>query len=109
MSEQALNEKLLEWAGLFCINGQWFFRETKGDMPIAIEYFEPNFIHSLDACFKWLMPEFFRRYGYIKTFKLLRNWADLLLDGADGINKEAALTLCLVINQMIERLIDGGS
>ncbi len=58
MNDQELNRKLAEWAG-FSVNtcdydwkeGQRWYTPEHGTCKDI-----PDFIHSLDACFKWLWP-----------------------------------------------------
>jgi len=111
VNEQELNKKLAEWRGF-----------TIGDYPEpTIEdgeqaWFDPNgmfysgldnfihFPHSLDACFKWLVPLAVVKLANINlstikeaTQKLFQLWTE-----QDATSH--ALALCLAI----EKMIDGG-
>ena len=51
MNEQELNKKLAKWAGMKKVDScQW---KIEGHT----QYYTPYFTISLDACFKWLVPE----------------------------------------------------
>ena len=91
MKEQELNKKLAEWAGLH--------PRERSDGHTIERIDQPNFTQSLDACFKWLVPEAHNKLGDIKFYNLMAHWIRDTIYG-----KEPALILCLAI----EKLIDGG-
>lgn len=78
MDEQKLDIKLGEWAG--------------------VVHFGLHFTKSLDACFKWLVPNAIEKFEEVKMLELFMNWGLGLIDC-----KEPTLALCLAI----EKLIDG--
>ena len=96
-----LNKKLLEWAG-FKIEQV----EVQGLLDVLVyspdgspcRFSDLSFTQSLDACFKWLMPNLEKQLGG----KAFNQW---LGDNALFIlaSKNPALALCLAI----EKLIDG--
>jgi len=120
MDEQELNKKLAEWAGFKWRQfehpikvwgeeweGAWFHLDIP-ELPIPKESL-PNFTNSLDACFKWLVPKFYRywmtRTNNCKEHRFEFSWGDA--DGFVFYYAEAetpALALCLAI----EKLIEGG-
>ncbi len=95
MNEE-LREKLAWWVGFgYDIWLGWIY-------PDGENFDEaPNFPESLDACFKWLVPEVYERYGQQITQALLEAWAIYIGSGAYW-RKEAEV-LCLAI----EKLVDG--
>jgi len=100
MNEQALNKKLAEWAG-FRITTQSYtdfepVRDERWWQPDGFEG-KPNFIQSLDACFKWLVPKL--RYDLWVHDMILIDWISSVCRGANP-----ALALCLAI----EKLTDSG-
>ena len=101
-----LNRKLAEWAGFTSEsrtpNSMWLW--TDGDYHNCI----PNFTESLDACFKWLVPELLLDKKVTITIwngeklwyvQLSRPHKFFIVGQAETL----ALALCLVI----EKLIDG--
>lgn len=109
------NKKLAEWAGNIehdwvgdfcenCYESEWEF----SDKPCV-----PDFIHSLDACFKWLVPKLQKDYG---LWSLKFNWFvgiegepchcmfDLpLASDIRGNAETPALALCLAIEKVIDK------
>ena len=115
MTEQELNKKLAEWAGF----------ELKRVQCVGLVYYEteqdcwyyngreyglrlPDWLNSLDACFKWLVPKL-PAPDYIK-FRIRKKGYMCEVRGF-GLQVNAyyyespALALCLAI----EKLIDGVS
>ena len=102
-----LNKKLAEWAGFreeFELEtgvGFWVYPDGKGDNDL------PNFPNSLDACFKWFVPDHdITCIMFIYTddeviCKVEVAW-NKEYEGVAEIGKDA-LALCLAI----EKLIDG--
>lgn len=78
MVTTSLKQKLNDWAG------------TKD-----IDY--PN---DISACFKWLVPEVYEKYGEVKTRELLEVWGWYVASGAYW-GKEA-LALCKAIEKLLE-------
>ena len=112
---QELKEKLAEFAGFRygkfdCVsslsselNGVvtgWLSPEATSE-PYKSEHFSkelPDFPQSLDACFKYLMPEVHRTLGDKEFFKFLVRWCmKVITEGNE------ALALCLET----EKLVDG--
>jgi len=117
MNEQELNKKLAEWAGFALVNWE---RQVHGIVQpwVSLRYPDntyhdrndvPNFTQSLDACFKWLVPqtlELIAKKGYCPpTIKLLHLWYDELanLTGDSSNTEQAALALCLAIEKLIDK------
>ena len=104
-TEQELNKKLAEWVG--------FKTDAYGWMRPDSEWtrFLPHFDDSLDACFKWLVPE---RISEI-TFMYASNCVSCDIEGLDSNFFEghvdtksieeawtkSALALCLAIKKLI--------
>ena len=87
MDEQKLNEKLAKWGGI-------------GIDEFIMYKKEYNFIQSLDACFKWLVPKLEKELPTADFYELLKKWLyHLVWSGGNP-----ALALCLAI----DKLIDGG-
>ena len=103
MDKDKLNKKLAEWRGLTPLptgDGSLVFYDIEKNCSI-------HFPDSLDACFKWLVPEALRRIASIhntriqKAFEiLLRFWSDerAKIDEPDV----DALSLCLTIEKLID-------
>jgi len=93
MDEQKLNKKLAEWAGIV------------GWRP---QLSHMNFTQSLDACFKWLVPQslgILAGEGFLPpTIKLFQLWYDELvsLTGDSSKVEQSALTLCLAIEKLVD-------
>ena len=106
---EELNKKLAEWAGFtkadikkryyFTIGGE---RVPKWYPPDS-EYSDklPNFPNSLDACFKWLVPEYEKRYGIYAKADLLCKWLDLY-ENNQRYKDKPALALCKAIEKLID-------
>ena len=70
----------------------------------CLYYHLPDFIQSLDACFRWLVPEAVRRYGDTVVAGILAQWAEGV---AYSRHKDReALALCLAISKLIEQDVD---
>lgn len=116
MNEQELNKKLAEWAGFRLLyrdledGRSWYWVQPSGQTQ-SIQELLPAFPYSIDACFKWLVPEALRVIAEKgccpPIMKLFQLWYDELvsLTGDSGNIQKAALALCLAI----EKLIDGGT
>ena len=110
MNEQALNKKLAEWAGfhspfqwkggVLCDVEDWIYPPSGREMRI------PNFTQSLDACFKWLVPNHdITCIMFIYTdddviCKVEVAWSKEY-EGVASIGKDA-LSLCLAIEKLID-------
>ena len=108
--EQELNKKLAEWVGIRYVKhavqvcGQLSERYEWHYPDSSFHPYSPDFPHSLDACFKLLVPQAIAELANMDlstikeaTKKLFQLW----------VEQEAethTLALCLVI----EKLIDGG-
>ncbi|KKL51636.1 hypothetical protein LCGC14_2293490 [marine sediment metagenome] len=105
-----LNKKLAEWAGFKYIyqatNGGWYYYEYQGGEPKPI----PNFTESLDACFKHLEPELYRRgYRYQLTrlqdghrmyiYKFRKGWGEPFIS---SLQETASLAFCDAVEKLIE-------
>jgi len=122
MNEQelkALNDELLEWAGW-----HWEKNEISNGcfIPILLSPAEelieghigyipehkPNLTQSLDACFKWLVPELKERgYWFIFTGHTFKTgmWIARVKSNifeVSGKGDTLALALCLAIEKLIE-------
>ena len=111
MNEHELNKKLAEWVGFHKI-----------EPNISVDWWRPDghhegsklpsFTQSLDACFKWLEPELYRRgYAYLLyRVKGSKHGAIIGKQDEDGITnpyvKEIAETPVLALCLTVEKLID---
>jgi len=116
MNEQELNKKLAEWAGFTYKFGKemWNYeryKETNAwwEAPNGRRFKDlPDFTQSLDACFKWLVPNLFdKSYSVIITQDLARaiGYVRLLEEGRQfdaTDNHNPALALCLAIEKLID-------
>lgn len=114
MSEQELNKKLAEWAAIEVLH----FNDDKhrhyrfgGEYDIWHED-EPDFLHSLDACFKWLVPKL-KEMGLTITlyFGIESIFANIGYPDTDiresiflGEAGTPALALCKAIEKLIDEL-----
>jgi len=109
MNEQELNNKLAEWAGFklrWFNDYSWIWTDPSGN-DLEPRELLPNFLQSLDACFKWLVPKVRQDAedarglpvdGEQTIRDLLYNWS---LDVA--IRKVTpALALCLAIEKLVD-------
>lgn len=111
MDEQALNKKVAEWAGFRQELAPDSFRHIYGDIwrfPNSWWAHEPpNFTQSLDACFKWLVPNL-QRVEITQELKQ-QSYARIVVqpnlkyEDYQEWDDTPALALCLAI----EKLIDG--
>ena len=104
-TEQELNRKLAKWAGNFDVHYndylyKWRWQAPDGEWDI-------DFTSSLDACFKWLVPEFRLEYDEEALLKLLTEWVDEVALHISDI-KKAAFYLCRAIEKMIDNEDTGG-
>ena len=112
METWELNEKLARWAGFekgdWVVEGEWpvtvrgFWRGPDGSVKCGV----PDFTTSLDACFKWLVPqlssyEIATADGQFKGHcaVVFRRPASDMVE-ADG--DTPALALCKAIEKMME-------
>lgn len=90
--EQELNKKLAEWAGL--------------EDALGLDRV-PNFTHSLDACFKWLVPRASEDGYEVAISTEGKDCYGELFGQGQGDHLQAdvetpALALCLAIEKLIE-------
>ncbi len=81
MDREGKNQKLAEFCELtdfkwtapceYHIRGQMYFKDKNGN-----EVYSEPFTHSLDACFKWLVPRFTEVTHWLATLSLLRDWVE---------------------------------
>ncbi len=99
MSNQEKNELLAKWAGftqgLHELTGVSVVKEPGGG--ILFGGCLPDFLHSLDAQAKWVLPEVRRKYGVAVLYRLLRDWVHAayladIIPSAEACT-EAALSL----------------
>ncbi len=116
MNERGLNKKLAEWAGFkkadsSWVDGIWKYPFDGTGHGIVDQSYQklPDFTQSLDACFKWLVPEAVellnKNYDWDKKGclnRILKDWQRIYWNSKGILSY--ALSLCLVI----EKLIDGG-
>jgi hypothetical protein len=102
----ALREKLAIWAGIEHKEIRLNAREpyiTKMVWVVGTDGIStdtpPDFPNSLDACFKYLLPEFLKRYGKAKTTTLLDYWVSRL--NIWEYKEDPALSFCLVFEAQI--------
>ena len=106
--ELELNMKLARWIG-FKSNepnkewGRWILwgepdsktfiqkRTASGNLNAGL-----CFTQSLDACFKWLVPEYIKRHGKIETTDMICRWLDTYENESYNFTKPA-LALCVTI------------
>jgi len=116
--EQEINEELARWAGFY-----WFEAKAKLSSPesFATEVYQckgwhypdgsncfelPDFVHSLDACLKWLVPKIdgYRITGRDNKPKAIaeawRNLPNFISVIAEA--ETPALALCLAIKKLKE-------
>ena len=114
-----LNKKLAEWAGIRYEPDQDVFKVIFPDGSWynighnwVLDEVEPNFTESLDACFKWLVPELYEREYYYELLQwnsrqhkaiINKRTVEWAVTASDAVAKTPALALCLAI----EKLIDG--
>ena len=60
------------------------------------------FTLSIDACFKWLVPEILNKYSKDTVEQMLGHWVFWLVYGRITEPAEPALALCKAIEQMIK-------
>ncbi|HUW46153.1 MAG TPA: hypothetical protein VMW50_10220 [Dehalococcoidia bacterium] len=106
---ELVNKKLAEWAGFVDTHRKFSSQSSyRGDAwlhPDGNEKPLPNFTESLDACFKWLVPNI--RYSLAKRIdNRHESWVNEL--GHDILTYYAvadtpALALCLAIEKLIDK------
>lgn len=113
MDEQKLNKRRAVWAGFYFVTDDdehlWIYPDEvqhKGDLP--------DFPHSLDACFKWLVPKLLTQldpdtrkvvlqHGRTKEmdwYFWFEDWRAPLYHWAHA--ETPALALCLAIDKLID-------
>jgi len=106
--ETDLNCKLAEWAGWTCENGEFHRRWYPPGVKHLIinQYYEnyrylPDFLQSLDACLKWLIPKV-DTYG-LCTVHGNKHLATVIKDAKMGsaVAESAPLALCLAVEKLI--------
>ena len=109
MNEQELNKKLAEWAGF---KYQVCSSVRRGYCWVDPQYGDhaetpPNFIQSLDACFRWIVPKAIDRImaehecsSDVAYAILFKKW----LQELELIIPNAALSLCLAIEKLIDEV-----
>lgn len=113
-----LNEKLAKWAGFYNITPQMLIKDSYKELMARCWHYPngqhcyhlPDFITSLDACFRWLVPKF--KYCCItkpehKSFNNMWlaevRWGDETWQAkGHGEDKHPAKALCLAIEKLIE-------
>jgi len=95
-SEQELNKRLAEWAGLEHKHFGTIVPEPKPYCPLCNP---PDFTQSLDVCFKWLWTPVLFKVGSAGWLHILNKWAVQVAMEAET----PALALC----KAIDKLIDG--
>jgi len=113
MDEQELNRKLAEWAG-FTSKMEWYHGGLR--FP-SYEYREwtapnsnckklPNFTESLDACFKWLVPNLLHYHlQRVQHTDAPSHYARVQLrlgQLREAYAETPALALCLAIEKLME-------
>jgi len=120
LSEQELNRKLAEWAGLVydegaeyiggggnnnnnLMYGLWFPPDNSQDGTPC----PPPFTQSLGACFKWLAPKVLRNGYTIEAYTTTEDTAVNIARAGEtkawDCKPEYALALCLAIEKLIDR------
>lgn len=94
-TELELKEKLGRWAGLEATP----MEQIRFDHSTKLLDVYPNFPHSLDACFRYLVPLARKKFGK-KFIDRLVVWATINC----WASSKPALSLC----EIIEKLIDEG-
>ena len=110
--EVELNEKLARWAGFKRNSVPTRNREgkyvAKWGYPDHESYTNvPDFVHSLDACFKWLVPKLDQLsitvWDNVQMYAMVyRDEHDHMGYEAEDKNKTPALALCKAIEKMID-------
>ena len=116
MENQELNTKLAQWRGFTWHDYQVFESEYK-DTRIDDPYWEypngrkckalPDFVHSADLCFKWLVPNI-DRFSEVQLIKTGKGWAcRIVLKTTTGHSwYQRAVTPALALCKAIESLIN---
>ena len=100
-----LNKKLLYWAGFREKDGIWFYPNGR-----QLKVFEEPEL-DLNACFKWLEPELYRRglryslkrlqAGHLaEIFKPSKGWSDCV---AYAVDEKPATAFCKAVEQLMEK------
>lgn len=114
MDEQALNQKLAEWAGFkeadikkhyyWDIRGE---RKAKWQEPDNEWHIKiPRFTQSLDACFKWLVPKCIDKIMSKQECSSDLAYAILFKKWLQELELDihyVALALCLAIDKVIDK------
>ena len=107
MDKQILNMELEKWAGFYChshmgytdIDSEVYQEDLYNPQGKRIKK-EPDFPNDLNACFKWLVPEFRKRFGAESLYQLLAYWVDIVFTLYTNEGEEA-LALCIAIKKVI--------
>ena len=118
MDEQVLKRKLAEWAGWKYKADSPYSRETSYGWQAPNDWLwqnsPPDLTNSLDACFKWIVPEncsvcFNHMKGNVVCLLTIPKgtgiYGSYVISSGKVSKGEDALALCLAI----EKLIDGES
>jgi hypothetical protein len=110
-------EKLAKWAGFKYQRwgGEYIRNHAEGWIypDNTFDKFLPDFLSSLDACFKWLVPQCHKKFGQVTVETMFNGeWEYLASIGNErsGIftAKTPALALCLAIERLIDSESKGG-
>ena len=114
-----LNEKLAKWAGITQAQmKEWVMHPTGEEISVEGKPLKiyPNFTSSLDACFKWLVPNL-EASGSASVFRGIefnvgdigeKPWQCILFaknghDYTEGYADTPALALCKAIEKLIDK------
>ena len=106
MNEE-LNKKIYKWLGFTIrdypepkceLNEEALF-DPDGNFFGGLHHL-PRFSHSLDACFKYVVPTVFKKDGQQGVEHLLDMWVNTMPDGCDL--KEYALAFCKAVEKLID-------
>ena len=114
---EELNKKLAEWAGFYTITEHYDcgYGDTIATSWVHKDCYDsnkpPDFINSLDACFKWLVPKLAGDYqltfewalGGIECSWTIEECCESIKRNCYHCNAETpALALCLAIAKLID-------
>lgn len=112
VTDRELNERLLKFAGFKEAPKNRFYYEIGGEKrikwiaPGRFEYAQkpPDFIHSIDLCFKWLVPKLLEQGLFIGLGAEANCWGCWILNSNADVEAETpALALCKAIEQLIDQ------
>jgi len=119
MENKALNGRMIDRAGFGCYaeptpgtSLHWIYPDGTHDVGDA-----PDFVGSLDTCFKWLVPKlryetitFIPITGTLEELDSIQKWGCRILQkgwsestSAIGDSKNPALALCLAIDKLFDK------